>query len=50
MYITYRDNLGLAIVEVNEYGIAIHEGFAYFTDTEGQDFKLQLSQVITITQ
>lgn len=47
MYITYRDELGLVLVEVDEYGIGFVDGLAYFGDGI-RDYKIPVSSICEI--
>ena len=49
MSITYSDKLGLVTIEIDtEYGIDFNDGLAYFTYTNGVDYKIPVTNIITI--
>lgn len=49
MAITYRDEIGTLVVYVNrEYGISFCDGFVYFSDNDDHDYKIPVSEVISI--
>ena len=49
MKISYRDSLGLVVVEVDRTnGIAFLGGHAYFTDTNGRDYKVPVNDIVMI--
>ena len=49
MKLSYRDNLGLVVVEVDRTkGIAFLGSNAYFTDTAGRDYKIPVDSLIMI--
>lgn len=50
MIITYIDDLGEALVNVDEHGIDFYEGFAYFSSKLGKDYEINISHIISISQ
>ena len=49
MKISYRDELGIIVVNVdNTNGIMFLDGHAYFTDTDGRDYKIPVSALVMI--
>lgn len=51
MKICYRDDIGLVVVEIdleNTAGIAFDGHSAYFTDTEGNDYKVNTKDIVMI--
>ena len=47
MYIIYRDELGQAIICVDEYGIQFLEGQAIFSDGE-TEYKVNVNNIVEI--
>lgn len=47
MAITYRDEIGIVQVKVDEYSVAFSDGFAYFGDGE-TDYKIETKNIIEI--
>ena len=47
MAVTYRDEIGIVQVKVDEYGVAFSDGFAYFGDGEN-DYKIETKNIIEI--
>ena len=47
MAVTYRDEIGIVQVNVDEYGIAFADGFAYFGDGE-TDYKIEMKNLVEI--
>ena len=50
MYITYRDEAGLVMVEVDDFGIAICDGKAYFSDGDGQEYRIKIETICEIRE
>jgi hypothetical protein len=50
LYITYRDNVGEVVQEINADGVSFSDGFAYFTDIYGNDHKHPARDIISIKQ
>lgn len=49
MKLSYRDNLGIIVVSIDRTnGIAFLGGYAYFTDTDGRDYKIPVDSLIMI--
>lgn len=51
MQICYRDDLGLVVVEVDTNstnGVGFDGKHAYFTDTEGRDYRIDVDQIVLI--
>ena len=48
MIVTYRDELGLVSLEV-ESGVGFDGTEAYFTDTDGKDYKVSVEYLVSIT-
>jgi hypothetical protein len=47
MFITYGDELGQVVVEVDADGVSFVDGFAYFSD--GSDnYKIETARVVSI--
>lgn len=52
MIVTYRDDLGLVSVTINDtYGIQF-DGYenVYFTDTDGKDYKMPMQHLVSIAK
>lgn len=47
MYIVFRDDLGLSLVEVDEHGIGFTDGIAYFSDGS-QEYKINVCEICEI--
>lgn len=45
MYITFADELGLILVEVDEYGISFCDGKAYFSGEDGTDYAVDVTAI-----
>lgn len=46
MFITYADTIGIIQVEIKaEYGISLCDGMAYFTDANGSDYMIPVSDI-----
>ena len=43
MYIIFRDEIGLKYVELDEYGVAFCDGFAYFSSADGEEYKIPVA-------
>jgi hypothetical protein len=51
MIIVFRDELGAVAVEIDlTYGIQFGTENAYFTDTNGKDYKVNIEHLISITK
>ena len=49
MKLSYRDDLGIVVVDVNpDNGIMFLGDTAYFTDTNGRDYKVPVSSLSLI--
>lgn len=47
MYITFRDDLGLSLVKVDEHGIGFADDMAYFSDGI-QEHKIPINNICEI--
>ena len=48
MVVYYRDDIGFNAVITNEYNITFSVGKAYFTDADGKDYTIDVSQLVEI--
>lgn len=48
MIITYRDELGIVEIRVNEFGISFADGYAYFSDEQNNDCRIDINDIIGI--
>ena len=51
MQICYRDDIGLVVVEIDmdaTAGVGFDGRYAYFTDTEGRDYRVPVDQIVLI--
>jgi hypothetical protein len=49
MIITYSDELGIVSVNIDKaYGITFNNNIAYFTDEDGNDYKINTEHLINI--
>lgn len=51
MSICYRDEFGLVVVQIdmiNTTGVSFDGQFAYFTDTDGNDYKIDQKNIVLI--
>ena len=48
MAIVFRDNLGYISVSVNDDGIQFIDNIAYFTDTAGKDYTVEICYVVAV--
>lgn len=50
MTVTYRDELGIVSVKINdEYGVSFDGCSAYFTSEDDKDYKINTERLISIT-
>ena len=50
MTVTYRDELGLVSVKINnEYGVCFCEHYAYFTSEDDKDYKINREHLTSIS-
>ena len=45
MLIMYSDALGVVTVEVDSMGINFCDGFAYFSDENGKEYKIKVEDI-----
>ena len=45
MRVIYRDDLGLVAVKVDDSGVQLNDGKCYFTDTNGEDYAIDIENV-----
>jgi hypothetical protein len=51
MIVTYRDELGIVSVPMNDtFGLQFDGDKAYFTDTDGKDYNLPISQLVSVAK
>ena len=50
MSICYRDELGVVSVALDRSGVSFCNGYAYFTDDSGRDYKIPVNNLITVTE
>lgn len=51
MTVIYYDELGVIAVKINDaYGVQFGTDKAYFTDENGTDYKINISQISSITK
>lgn len=48
MAIVFRDNLGYISVSVNDDGIQFDSENAYFTDTAGKDYTVEVCYIVAV--
>lgn len=48
MVICYRDNIGIVVTELESNWIDCDGQYAYFTDRSGKDYKIPLSNIVSI--
>ena len=48
MTVTYSTNIGLVAVTLDESGITCDGKFAYFTDEADRDYKVPVSEIVSI--
>lgn len=49
MRITYRDTVGEVVVTVDDYGVSMADGFAFFGDGV-KDYKVPVTDIISVVQ
>lgn len=49
MSIVFRDELGYIAVDVDEYGVQFADGVAYFSDTKGKEYTVQMEYLVAVT-
>ena len=51
MFITYRDSIGIIAIDIDtQYGIDFNDGYCYFTDCNGEDYKIPINDIIRINK
>ena len=50
MTIVYRDEVGTIARSVDGDGVDMADGFAYFADMDGNDYKIPLSEILRIVE
>ena len=48
MTIIYRDEIGAVMRTVDKNGVSFCDGFAYFTDTDGNDYCVSMYEILAI--
>lgn len=49
MVVRYKDELGVCVVEIDEYGVQIVNGYAYFSDGN-RDYTVPVNNIFAIMQ
>lgn len=50
MKITFSDHVGMVEVDVHESGITCDGSYMFFSDTEGRDYRVTVSDVFSIVE
>ena len=51
MTIYYIDDLGEVALDINgKYGVGFSNGYAYFEDTNGTDYRIETNRIIEIVE
>ena len=50
MVVSYRDELGIISISTDKYAITFCDNIAYFSDEEGNDYKVNTEYLVSISQ